>query len=96
MSPSCFSLHTDFIIWLFGDRKSSSKLADQDYKIFHLITSKESRINIAIAEESRTLAAASKEDSTAMKTMATVTIVFLPGTFVAAFFSVPIFRWDAV
>ena len=30
-----------------------------------------------------------------MKTLALVTVVFLPGTFVAAFFAVPIFQWDA-
>lgn len=31
-----------------------------------------------------------------MKTLAAVTVAFLPGTFVAAFFSMPLFEWDAV
>ena len=31
-----------------------------------------------------------------MKTLAAVTVAFLPGTFVAAFFAMPLFRWDAV
>lgn len=29
-----------------------------------------------------------------MKTLAAVTVVFLPGTFVAAFFAMPLFQWD--
>ena len=29
-----------------------------------------------------------------MKTLAAVTVVFLPGTFVAALFSMPLFQWD--
>ena len=31
-----------------------------------------------------------------MKTLAAVTVAFLPGTFVAAFFAMPLFDWDAV
>ena len=31
-----------------------------------------------------------------MKTIAAVTIVFLPGTFIAALFAMPLFQWDAV
>lgn len=30
-----------------------------------------------------------------MRTLAAVTVFFLPGTFVAAFFSMPLFHWDA-
>ena len=48
-----------------------------------------------MAEDSRTLASATKDDSTAMKTLAAVTVAFLPSTFVAAFFSMPLFQWDA-
>ena len=29
-----------------------------------------------------------------MKTLAVVTVVFLPGTFVSAFFAIPMFEWD--
>lgn len=48
-----------------------------------------------MAEDSRTLASASKEDSTAMKTLAALTVVFLPGTFVASLFAMPLFEWNA-
>lgn len=59
-----------------------------------MIAQKESQISIAVAEDSRTLASASREDSSAMKTIAAVTVVFLPGTFVAAFFAMPLFHWN--
>ena len=65
-------------------------------QLFNLISQQETRVGIAVAEDSRTLASASKEDSTAMKTIAAVTIVFLPGTSVAALFAMPLFEWDAV
>lgn len=65
-------------------------------QLFNLIAQKEAKVSIAVAEDSRTLASASKEDSTAMKTLAAVTVAFLPGTFVASFFAMPLFEWDAV
>lgn len=64
-------------------------------QLFNLIAQKEAKVGIAVAEDSRTLASASKEDATAMKTLAAVTVAFLPGTFVAAFFAMPLFQWDA-
>ena len=63
-------------------------------QLFNLITQQETRLSISVAEESRKLALATKEDSTAMKILAAVTVFFLPGTFVAAFFSMPFFHWD--
>ena len=65
-------------------------------QLFNLIAQKETKVGIAVAEDSRTLAAASKEDSTAMKTLAAVTVAFLPGTSVAAFFAMPLFEWNAI
>ena len=65
-------------------------------QLFNLIAQREAKVGIAVAEDSRTLASASKEDSTAMKTLAAVTVVFLPGTFVASFFAMPLFEWNAV
>ena len=51
------------------------------------------QLSISVAEDSRVLASASKEDSTAMKILAAVTVFFLPMTFIAALFSMPLFRW---
>ena len=64
-------------------------------QLFNLIAQQEAKVAIAVAEDSRTLAFAGKEDSTAMKTPAGVTVAFLPGTFVAAVFAMPLFDWNA-
>ncbi|CAI6336831.1 unnamed protein product [Periconia digitata] len=40
------------------------------------------------------LAAASKKDTSSMKTIAIMTMLFLPATFFAALFSVPLLQWD--
>jgi hypothetical protein len=34
------------------------------------------------------------QDGASMKTMATITMLFLPGTFVASFFAMPMFEWN--
>ena len=59
-----------------------------------MITQEETRVSILVAQDSRTLASATREDSNAMKTLAAVTVVFLPSTFVAALFSTPLFHWS--
>ena len=64
-------------------------------QLFNLISHKDTQIATYVAEDSRTLASASKEDSTAMKTLAAVTVTFLPSTFIAALFSMPLFQWDS-
>ena len=55
---------------------------------------KDSLVGIQLAEDSRTLAIESKRDSSSMKTIAAVTMAFLPGTFVASFFAIPMFDWN--
>jgi hypothetical protein len=52
-------------------------------------------VSINLAEDSRVLASASKRDSSSMKTLAAVTVVFLPSTFMASLFATPLFNWDA-
>ncbi|KAH7138764.1 hypothetical protein B0J11DRAFT_23582 [Dendryphion nanum] len=49
--------------------------------------------NIMIANNSYLAAEEARRDSASMKTVAVVTLVFLPGTFVAAIFSMSMFRW---
>ena len=41
------------------------------------------------------IASASKRDSSSMKTLAAVTVVFLPGTLVASLFSMSMFDWQS-
>lgn len=48
-----------------------------------MIAQRDSKVNISVAEDSKKIAAAAKRDSSAMKTVSILTLVFLPGTFVA-------------
>ncbi|KAF3218167.1 hypothetical protein TWF106_007761 [Orbilia oligospora] len=63
--------------------------------IYNLIAQRDSKVNIELAKDSRMLAIASKRDSSSMKTIAVLTIVFLPGTFVSALFAMPVLNWEA-
>jgi len=44
---------------------------------------RDSLVNLEVAKDSRRVAQASKRDSSAMKTLAVLTMVFLPATFVS-------------
>lgn len=55
--------------------------------IFALLTHKD-------AEASKEIAEAAKRDSSAMKTIAVVTMVFLPATFLAALFALPVLEFE--
>jgi Mg2+ and Co2+ transporter CorA len=45
------------------------------------------RVSVLIAQRAA-------EDSSAMKTIAVMTMLFLPGTFFAALFALPLLKWD--
>ena len=51
-------------------------------QVFNLVTQQDATISTVIAEET-------KADGAAMKTIAALTMVFLPGTFLASVFSMP-------
>lgn len=55
---------------------------------------KDSKVNISLAETSATIAQESKKDSSSMKAIAVLTMCFLPGTFLATIFAMPLFNWD--
>ena len=52
-------------------------------KVMNLIAQRESKLSFQMAGDQRKIALASKRDSSAMKTIAILGIVFLPGTFIA-------------
>lgn len=77
--------------------KSAHKL-----QLFNLIAQADTKANVELAKTSKELteanletARAAKRDSEAMKTIAIMTMLFLPGTFFAALFSMPTLKWDA-
>jgi len=71
------------------------RLQAQQNVIFNLIAQQDNTLNVEIARDSAELVAASKRDSSAMKIIAFLTTIFLPGTFISSFFAMPLFDWDA-
>ncbi|KAI4271694.1 MAG: hypothetical protein LQ337_005830 [Flavoplaca oasis] len=63
-------------------------------QVTNLIAQNDSRTNIAIADASRRIAFETRRDSDAMKTIAALTMIFLPGTFVATLFGMVFFTVD--
>ncbi|KAK0648501.1 hypothetical protein B0T16DRAFT_116257 [Cercophora newfieldiana] len=61
--------------------------------LFAFLTHEDSNINIEIANASKALAEATRRDGSSMKTIAVLTMAFLPATFFAALFSVPSLGW---
>ncbi|KAK4245099.1 hypothetical protein C7999DRAFT_43350 [Corynascus novoguineensis] len=62
--------------------------------LFHLIAQQDNAIAFDTASATRRIAASSLQDSSSMKMLALVAMFFLPGSFVAALFSAPLFAWD--
>ncbi|KAL1841799.1 hypothetical protein VTJ49DRAFT_6552 [Mycothermus thermophilus] len=62
--------------------------------LFHLIAQQDNAIAFATASATRSIAASSLQDSSSMKMLALVAMFFLPGSFVAALFSTPLFAWE--
>jgi hypothetical protein len=52
-------------------------------KLYNIIAQKESKLNFQMAEEQRILAHASKRDSSRMKTISLLGVLFLPGAYLA-------------
>jgi O-antigen/teichoic acid export membrane protein len=64
-------------------------------QLFHIITQKDTEVTISLAKDSRTIATASKRDSTSMKILAAVTVIYLPGTFTSSLLATSFFEWSA-
>jgi hypothetical protein len=72
------------------DQKISIDIADAS-RALALESKRDQKISIEISKASSIIALESRRDSSAMKTLAAVTMVFLPGTFVASIFAMPFF-----
>ena len=62
--------------------------------LFHLIAQQDNAIAFDTASATRSIAESSQQDSSSMKMLALVAMFFLPGSFVAALFSTPLFAWE--
>ena len=82
------------------DATKSIKLAEQSTKLAEQSTNltaeskKVAEETKKLAEETSKLTEQAVKDSSAMKTTAIMTMLFLPGTFFAALFSLPLLKWD--
>ena len=81
----------------------NQKIAQSQLQIvYNLIAQRDNKDSLAMAELQTelariqtTIANTTKEDSYAMRTIAVMSILFLPGTFVSSFFSMDMFDWQA-
>lgn len=76
-------------------RYLDQRAARQVAATFHLVAQTNASINLAVAQDTKTIAAASKHDSSSMKMLAAVTTIFLPGAFTSSLFSMSMFNWSA-
>lgn len=74
----------------------NQKIAQSQLEIvYNLVAQRDNKDNLRLAKISTEIAAVTKDDSFAMRTVAVMSITFLPGTFVASFFSMSMFNWQA-
>ncbi|KAK0736538.1 hypothetical protein B0T21DRAFT_384036 [Apiosordaria backusii] len=73
---------------------TQSRIDIQIRALFHLIAQQDNAIAFDTASATRSIAASSLQDSSSMKMLALVAMFFLPGSFIAALFSAPLFKWD--
>lgn len=80
-------------IHLFDADSLGERLQNAMSSVFQLTTQRDSRASLAIADINNELAWQGKTTNTSMMTIAFVSLLFLPGTFVASFFDTPIFNF---
>ncbi|KAK5047708.1 hypothetical protein LTR84_006373 [Exophiala bonariae] len=80
-------------VHLFDADSLSERLHNAMTSVFQLTTQRDSRASLAIADFNNELARQGKNTNTSMMTIAFVSLLFLPGTFVASFFDTPIFNF---
>lgn len=64
--------------------------------MFHIIAQDDAITNYQLSHHMSQTAEFSYRDAASMKTLAVVTMFFLPGSFVSALFSTELFAWDSV
>ncbi|KAJ9656087.1 hypothetical protein H2201_008659 [Coniosporium apollinis] len=71
------------------------RIGNQFTAVFNLIAQRDTKATIKLAKDSGKIAEATLKDSSSMKTIAAMTLVFLPATFICSFFSMSFFNWKA-
>jgi hypothetical protein len=73
---------------------TKSSVQDQVQTIYTMINLRESRSQMILAKASQRLSELSRKDSTDMRVISAVTLVFLPATFTSTFFSASFFNFQ--
>lgn len=81
-------------IHLFDADSLGERLQNAMSSVFQLTAQRDSRASLAIADINNDLAWQGKTTNRSMMTIAFVSLLFLPGTFVASFFDTPIFNFS--
>ncbi|KAK5720497.1 hypothetical protein LTR17_014973 [Elasticomyces elasticus] len=74
------------------DNKLNISLAESNRKIAEE-SRRDNLLNLEMAAATAQVAEQTRQDSAAMKTIAVLTLTFLPGTAIASFFSMTLFQW---
>ncbi|KAK3615403.1 hypothetical protein LTR56_026611 [Elasticomyces elasticus] len=74
------------------DNKLNISLAESNKKIAEE-SRRDNLLNLEMAAATAQVAEQTRQDSAAMKTIAVLTLTFLPGTAIASFFSMTMFQW---
>ncbi|KAH7087012.1 hypothetical protein FB567DRAFT_629057 [Paraphoma chrysanthemicola] len=74
----------------------NQKIAQSQIEIvYNLVAQRDNQDNLLMAKTQTDIARITEADSFAMRTIAIMSIFFLPGTFVSSFFSMDMFDWQA-
>jgi len=82
-------------IYLHDADTLADRLSQLTSSMSHLITQRDSRISLAIADINNELAWQGRNMNSNMMAIAVASFIFLPGTFIASVFDTPIFYWPA-
>jgi hypothetical protein len=71
-------------------------VADSSAQVFQFMAQKDAKVNIQLATTSTLIARETKKDGSSMKTIAVLTMCFLPGTFLAVRILNPDFNFENI
>lgn len=81
--------------WAYDLSTLPSRLANARSTIAALISQQNERAQLEVAASSQLIAEATLSESHSMRTIAIITMIFLPATAVATFFSMAMFNWNS-
>lgn len=83
-------------VYLHDADTLTDRLSQQMSSMSYLVSQRDSRISLAIADINNELAWQGKKSNSAMMAIAVASFLFLPATFIASVFDTPIFNWHPV